>query len=239
MKYGLVFAIFLLFQTAVHSQSHIKYLAHSGYAGTDLAKFDRTAYNDSRRLARLGDITAQFNLGVINHYRGEMKRAEYWYRRAALFRHPQAAYNLGLMYYRGDGVDQSFEDAFRWMQTAAEADFPRGQLQLGIMYYRGEGTAKDPAQEAYWYREAAEAGDPEAQFNLSVLHSMGSGVEHDPVAAYAWMRLAHINGLDATQELRILEGVLPPNQLALAEQKVAEISKTTKALQNKESVVSR
>lgn len=214
-------------------QAHIRYLAHSGYAGVDMARaeFDRGYLNDARSLARLGDNRAQFNLAVMYHVRGEHTRARHWYHRAALFRHPLAAYNLGLMHYRGEGkIEQDYEEAFRWMEVSAKAGFPTAQLQLGIMIYRGEGTEPDPEREAYWYTQAALNGDPEAQFNLSVLYSMGEGVPHDLVNAYAWMKLANARGAAAQTELLMLESLLSADQKSQAEHRFRELSSEVRDL---------
>ena len=203
----------------------MRYLAHSGYAGVDLseAAFDRGAFNDARGLARLGDKRAQYNLAVMYHVRGQLRMAHHWYHRSALFRHPLASYNLGLLYYRGEGVEQDLDEAFRWMQVSAKAGFPTAQLQLGIMIYRGEGTEPDPHREAYWYEKAALNGDPEAQFNLSVLYSMGEGVPHDLVLAFAWMRLASERGAAVETELMMLQSMLTPEQLDRGEKRFTEL----------------
>ncbi len=220
-----VAAGFLAIAASVAAQSHVRYLAHSGYAGADLKEqgFDGDAFRDARGLARLGDRRAQFNLAAMYHVRGEHSHAAYWYRKAALFRHPLAAYNLGLMYYHGEGVEQSFDEAYRWIEVAAKAGLPVAQLQLGIMIYRGEGTEPDPGREASWYQRAAEAGQAEAQYNLSVLYSMGEGVDHDLVAAYAWMQIAVESGVTAEGELNMLESLLSGEQRAAAESRVEQL----------------
>ncbi|MDR6497087.1 hypothetical protein J2785_000229 [Burkholderia ambifaria] len=40
---------------------------------------------------------------------------------------PKAAYDLGLRYFRGDGVRQDSYQARKWMRDAAERDRPRRQ----------------------------------------------------------------------------------------------------------------
>lgn len=69
-----------------------------------------------------------------------------------------AQYNLGVMYYHGEGVAVNHEEALRWFHMAAEQGDADAQYSLGCMYGRGEGTAKDHAVSLMWFRKAAENG---------------------------------------------------------------------------------
>jgi hypothetical protein len=58
----------------------------------------------------------------------------------------EALCNLGVCYYGGNGVPQSYERAAElWQQAAAQGDAD-AQYNLGGMYYDGEGVPKDVAQ---------------------------------------------------------------------------------------------
>lgn len=173
-------------------QARIKYLQHSGYVGDieNPADVDRAALRDARRLARLGNIDAQYNTGAMYHALGKIDTAVYWYRRAALFRHPLAAYNLGQLYYEGQFMPRDLDEARHWMRVAGEAGYPPAQTYLAQMAYRNELPESGPEAEFEWYRRAALQGGVIAQFNLGILFWKGQGVERDPVRAYAWMSLA-------------------------------------------------
>ncbi len=67
-------------------------------------------------------------------------------------------YNLGIIYYHGEGVPRDFEKALAWFRKAAEQDDPDAQYNLGFMYGRGEGVGKDQRQSFEWFRKAAEQG---------------------------------------------------------------------------------
>ena len=52
----------------------------------------------------------------------------------------KAQYNLGVIYERGRGVQQSQKVAFEWYEKAAEQSFANAQYNLGVMYTNGRGT---------------------------------------------------------------------------------------------------
>lgn len=187
----------------VGAQAIIKHISNSSLAGKPLNRdsFSISALNDAKTLARTGDVDAQYQVGMLNHMRGAYSQALSWYRRAALRNHPLAAYNLGLMFYEGEGVEQNYGEALNWFEKAADAGSPSAEFQLGLMHFHGQGVPKDPVKEAYWYRRAALGGDAEAQYNLAVLLSKGEGVEEDDIAALAWLEMAVANGVDAQAQL--------------------------------------
>ena len=60
-------------------------------------------------------------------------------RAAANYRHPDAQYELGLMFLDGDGVKKSTRQAGRWLQLAAEKCHPAAAATLGdLLFTRGE-----------------------------------------------------------------------------------------------------
>ena len=77
---------------------------------------------------------------------------------------PEAAYDLALKYFRGDGVPQDSYKSIKWMRHAGE----RGQLQaqkaLGLLYLTGlEEMGADPAEAEKWLKIAASRGDKESE----------------------------------------------------------------------------
>ena len=46
-----------------------------------------------------------------------------------------AQFNLGLMYYDGEGVPQNYKTAVKWYSLAAEQGYADAQFNLGLMYY--------------------------------------------------------------------------------------------------------
>jgi len=80
-----------------------------------------------------------------------------------------AQFNLGVKYYRGDGVPKDAVQAATWYRRAAEQGAASAQYNLGLMHTSGEGVPKDAVQAASWFRKAAEQGYALAQNNLGAM----------------------------------------------------------------------
>ncbi|HEY6007349.1 MAG TPA: tetratricopeptide repeat protein [Geobacteraceae bacterium] len=108
-----------------------------------------------------------------------------------------AAYLLGIMYYRGDGVKADKAEAVRWLRRAADTGHVRAQNNLGMMYDKGDGVPQDQKEAAAWYRKAAEKGHAPSQFDLGLMYTNGEGVAKDHAEAVKWLRKAakqgHVN----------------------------------------------
>ncbi len=74
-----------------------------------------------------------------------------------------AQYNLGIMYYHGEGIEKNLEEALFWFLKAAEQDDPDAQYNLGFMYGKGEGVEKSHEQSMQWFVKAAQQGHTEAR----------------------------------------------------------------------------
>ncbi|MEL6220803.1 MAG: tetratricopeptide repeat protein [Pseudomonadota bacterium] len=76
---------------------------------------------------------------------------------------PRAAFDLGMRYMRGDGIEQNSYQALRWMHDAAEMGDLRAQSALGRIYLTGlEEMGADYNEAHKWLTVAATRGDKEA-----------------------------------------------------------------------------
>jgi len=76
----------------------------------------------------------------------------------------RAAYDLGLRFFRGDGVPQDSYQALVWMRKAAEGGDLNAQKALGRFYLTGlEEMGSDPREAEKWLTIAAGRGDKESQ----------------------------------------------------------------------------
>lgn len=112
--------------------------------------------------AQKGDVTAQFNLGVM-YSRGDgvlkdSTEAVKWYRKAAEQGDADAQYSLGLAYRYGRGVPRDDSEAMKWYLRAAEQGDAEAQGNLGSMYFNGTGVSKDAIEGLAWTNIAAAAG---------------------------------------------------------------------------------
>jgi len=74
----------------------------------------------------------------------------------------EAQGQLGVMYAKGDCVEQDYKEAAKWYQKAAEQGDAKAQGQLGEIYFVGLGFEQDYKEAARWYLKAAEKGGPKS-----------------------------------------------------------------------------
>ena len=74
-----------------------------------------------------------------------------------------AQYNLGVLYYKGMGVTQSYSEAVMWYSKAAENGHPVAQYDLGVCYYNGKGVPQSRDEAVRWWRVAAQQGNENAK----------------------------------------------------------------------------
>ncbi|AOK60869.1 tetratricopeptide repeat protein [Burkholderia ubonensis] len=93
---------------------------------------------------------------------------------------PKAAYDLGLRYFRGDGVRQDSYQALKWMRDAAERGDLQAQKALGSFYLFGlEEMGADPREADKWLSIAAGRGDKESKKLLELARKAKKEDEED------------------------------------------------------------
>jgi hypothetical protein len=142
-----------------------------------------------------------------------------------------AQYNLGILYYLGQGVEQNYAEALRWTLAAAEQGHVNAQFNLASLYYYGTGTAVDYAQALRWNLAAAQAQHAGAQHSLAKMYELGEGTEVDLVRAHFWASASQYNA-NAEQDTAVsaeaiallgeLSAKMTPEQLSAARKTFAE-----------------
>ena len=116
-----------------------------------------------------------------------------------------AQYNLGVMYYEGEGVRQDYIKARQWYEKAANQGNAKAQYNLGNAYSRGKGVRQDYAKAAQWFEKSANQGDALAQYNLGLMYENGAGVRQNIATAKEWFGKSCDNGdQDGCDSYRIL-----------------------------------
>ncbi len=98
----------------------------------------------------------------------------------------EALYALGLMYGRGEGVEQDFTKALASLSAAADLNHVNAQFLTGNLYRKGQGTPPDAAQAAKYTLMAAEQNHTLAQNNMGLFYASGLGVTKNAVKAVRW-----------------------------------------------------
>ena len=134
-------------------------------------------------------------------YRFKDLEEEFYYNeKSAQQGSPEDQFNVGYMYYKGEGTLKDLEKAFNWYQKSAEQGFPQAQYNLGLFYEKGHGTSKDLNKAFSLYEESAEQGHAEAQHNLALMYEHGEGTLADKKQAAYWMNKAKKNGYQKAKE---------------------------------------
>ena len=136
----------------------------------------------------------QFDLGMRAFEGQDFNRAEKYYRLAAIGGHGDAQFNLGVMYFKGQGVPQDVIKALKCFRRAAKQGIADAQYQLAIMYKSGQGVAQNSKKAVKFYRLAADQGIADAQNNLALMYAEGQGVSQDSQLAATYFRLAAEQG---------------------------------------------
>jgi TPR repeat protein len=155
-----------------------------------------------------------------------------------------AQYSLAMMYYKGKGVPQDYEQAVHWWTKAAEQGNADAQYSLGWMYDKGQGVPQDYEQAVYWYTKSAEQGDAWAQYNLGLMYAKGDGVSQDHKQAIYWFTKAAEQGdADAQYGLGVMyakgQGVTQNYKLAYVWQSLAAGQGHESAIKNKDTTAKK
>ena len=76
------------------------------------------------------------------------------------------------MYYKGEGVTQSYKEAFNWYQLSAEQGHWEAQYKLGAIHENGKGVPQDKDKAVNWYQLSAEHEEM-ARCKLTAMNDKG------------------------------------------------------------------
>ncbi len=143
-------------------------------------KYYRVAaeHGESDAIERLTEIEASYSSGMqedtdfsigYNYYNGlndhpvDYDKAVYYYNRGAADGDRSCMCELGVCYYFGNGVDQSYSTAKQWFEKSANAGSYIAMYNLGYLYENGQGVSKNYSTALRWYKKSAAAGYSNAQ----------------------------------------------------------------------------
>lgn len=186
-------------------------LQNQSFAGMPEAQHDLAAIYTAGR----GGVTQNFDM------------AAQWFREAADGGIANAAYNLGVLYHQGLGVERDIDRAIYWYREAAKGGHPEAQYNLGIAYIEGIGTDYDAAIAAAFFESAANKGVIEAAYNLGLIHEnalIGKAATQED--ALMWYKIAADGGsTDAKAALQQLA-----NHLQIGMEDITKMADRMKAI---------
>ncbi|WP_193368482.1 DUF4034 domain-containing protein [Pelagibius marinus] len=111
-----------------------------------------------------------------------------------------AAFDLGVIYSRGFGVDFDESTGLRWLETAAGRGHRLAKFLLGHGIYEGVGTEADPVRGRRLIHEAADAGEINAMFELGMIYHLGKHDDQDMQESRRWFVRAADHGSEHAQQ---------------------------------------
>lgn len=185
----------------------------AAHSSTEASVEDVLEYLDL--MSRKGELKATFTLGKMNYEgaRGlprNFKRAmkyfgivakKYWARDGSVSQNPpagldklaaKAAGHIGLMYLRGEGVEQNYATALTWFKRGIANGDALCQHEMGLMYLHGYGVRQDAYKASLLFKAAAEQDIPGAETRLGALFLDQGDVAaatryFDLAARWGWM----------------------------------------------------
>lgn len=144
-------------QGHIEAEYYVGLYYHFGYGVT---KNLEKAIDWYEKAALKKDKSALYHLAMIliNEENKDMKVIKKLLEQAASLDHPNAQYNLGVIYHKGDGVEQNINRAFFWYEKAAKANLAIAQYNLGMLYYEGVAVEKSEEKALEYWKKAAEQG---------------------------------------------------------------------------------
>lgn len=154
-----------------------------------------------------GSVVAQtFQDGSDAVERGDFTSAYGIWKHLANEGDSYAQFNLGVLYYVGQGVAKNDVRAVFWYHKAAQQGIKIAQYNLGWMYDNGIGIRKNEDEAVYWYLKAAQQGYAEAQYQLGRIYEIRGGTIKNNQVSLSWYQQAAEQGLenarDALERLR-------------------------------------
>lgn len=105
---------------------------------------------------------------------------------------PEAQFQLGRLYEKGNDIKQDKKEAAKWYKKvldAAEHGNSQAQTLSGVMYKNGNGVGQDYQKTMEYFLRAIEQRDSTAQYYLASMYENGEGVQQDYQEA---LRLYHL-----------------------------------------------
>jgi hypothetical protein len=158
--------------------------------------------------ADLGDLIAEYNLGVFYQYgtgvEVNKKTSAMYLERAASKDHPSANLNLGLLYQEGVNGVPDYKKAMSYFNRAAELGNPKAEGCIAVLYQHGLGVDKNTEKAIELFTTCAERGLVHAQYNLSIILSEDDSKYKDIETAFYWLeKAANLDFAPAQKNLSI------------------------------------
>ena|GEM_PF-3894354 len=115
-------------------------------------------------------------LGCRYYHEKNYKKAIQYFEQAIQAGNSDALVNIGIMYYKGDGVKRDYKKAMQYYELSAQAGNSNALVNIGIIYHNGAGVKQDYEKAMQYYELSAQTGNINALNNLGFMYLGGHGV---------------------------------------------------------------
>lgn len=98
----------------------------------------------------------------------------------------KAEYELGNMYYKGEGTDKNVQEAIAWWEKSGEQGYLAAQENLVYIHNSDKESTADFNKFLYWLKKASHQGSADMQFLLAYMYSSGEKIVKDEKKAFYW-----------------------------------------------------
>lgn len=158
-------------------------------------------------------LIASIYIDENQYYRPDYSSGMYWLKKAAKNGSATGCLSIGLLYERGNDVEQSYVEAMGWFRKAYQIGGNTETIfRIGNLYYHGDGVKRDCRMALFYFKEMVDlTDDGEAYDAMGYIYRSGKdGVPQDDDKAYECFEKAAENGVaTAATEIgmRYKEGV--------------------------------
>lgn len=114
-------------------------------------------------------------------------------------------YEAGNDYYKGNGVNQSYEKAFHFFKKAAERGNSKGQYATGYMYAEGIYVQQNYTKALEWFQKSESQNNIKALNYLAHMYLNGIGVEQNDKIAFTYLKkLSNLGDVQAMYNVGLM-----------------------------------
>lgn len=173
--------------------------------GAEIRFSEQSGSTDSSKEKEYLRLAEQLNITNLlpeawNYYHdSNYSKAFELFLKAANYGIAAAQNQIGFMYSRGLGTQQSYSDAYKWYKQAAENGDTTAWYNLGVYHQKGLSVQPNIDTARKLFQHAAERGDIDAEFRIGEMYLNGESLKQDYAKAFMWFLRSAKKGHDVSQ----------------------------------------
>lgn len=95
-------------------------------------------------------------LGAKSYKEKDFTQAKKYFEKACDLKENSGCFNLGVLYYQGQGVEKNLKKAASFYTKACDLNYSNGCHLLGNLYYSGQGVSQNTNKALQYYSKACD-----------------------------------------------------------------------------------